>query len=521
MIEPLTAGIIPHQVDSPYANMIIYDLAGHHQYFSSHSACLEAISLSSPAIFLLLQDLRKNPDAIITELYYWSTMIDGVCHKCPQQSSVIVVGTHADLLTPEQLTQKMSQLESIAKVAISHQKLVEVIATNLTNIYSEEMNWFSDLLYRTNKDVLGMSPPISMMCHMLLAFLKEKLPPDMHAISLSDLLVRLQANQDNFINPDSITVVPLVKTLSEKGLIVFIPSEDPNSSWIVLNKESILKKVNGTLFADPSFKQYSPLASNTGIIPVALIKETFPEYNPDMITQFMIHFELCQPVDLSQVCTNMAPEGSNSSDLGPLLFFPALVRVDRPNSATIPSNSFGWSMIVKHMNLFFTTRFLHVLLRRLPSEFALPPVQAKPYHSAFILSCDVWSRGIKWLSETGVTTIVEMSESFQSFSLAMSSPDKTDPKYLKLAHSILEVIKNTHQEFCPHLYVSDVISCPPEASSDHFGDTQVELMSLKKAIYEGDKNIVDVTRQKHVIIEKWIKIEPCLPYLIGGEVIIY
>ena len=43
VIEPLTAG---HQVDSPYSNMVVYDLAGHHQYFSSHSACLEAISLN-------------------------------------------------------------------------------------------------------------------------------------------------------------------------------------------------------------------------------------------------------------------------------------------------------------------------------------------------------------------------------------------------------------------------------------------------------------------------------------------
>ena len=131
-VEPLTAGIIPHQVDSPSSNMIVYDLAGHHQYFSSHSACLEAISLISPAIFLLLQDLMHDPEVMTKEVYYWSTMIDGVCHKCPQQSSVMVVGTHADLLKPEQLTRQLAQLRSIAEVAISHQKLVSVLALNIT-----------------------------------------------------------------------------------------------------------------------------------------------------------------------------------------------------------------------------------------------------------------------------------------------------------------------------------------------------------------------------------------------------
>ena len=522
-MEPLTAGIIPHQVDSPYSNMVVYDLAGHHQYFSSHSACLEAISLNSPAIFLLLQDLRKGPEAMTKEVYYWSTMIDGVCHKCLQQSSVIVVGTHADLLTPEQLKEKMSHLQSIAKMAIGHQILVSVLALNLTKIYSSEMDQFKNLLYRINKDVLSMSPPISMLCHMLLAFLKQKLPdPDIDAISFSDLIVYLKADRDKLIDPDSSNIIPLLETLSEKGLILFIPSQNPLNSWIVLHKESILKKVNGALFADPSLKEYICIASNTGIVPKAVIQEKFPEYNIEMISQFMIHFELCQSVDLSQVDTNMAPKGSSRSDLGPLFFFPALVNVDRPSDATVPNNSFRWSMIVKSTNQFFTTRCLHVLLRRLPSEFALPAVQATPIHSHSTPSCNVWSRGIKWLSETGVTTIVEMSETFQSLSLAMSSHDKADPKYLQLVHSVLAVIKKACQEFCPHLEMLEAISCPRKASSDHSDDTQVEMSSLKKALLEGDKSTVDVKREKYVVIEEWTKkyVEPCLSYLVGGEAIV-
>ena len=405
MIEPRTAGIVPHQVDSPYSNMVIYDLAGHQQYFSSHSACLESISLDSPALFLLLQDLRKDPAAISKEVHYWSSMIDGVCHKCPQKSSVIVVGTHVDLLTSEQLTTKLSHLGSIARKAISHQTVVDITALNLKKIYCGGMNLFGELLYRTNKDVLTKSSPISMMCHLMLAFLKEKLPPDMHAISLSDLLVCLEADQDKAIHPDTTAVVPLLKTLSEKGLIVFIPFEDNHSSWVVLRKESILKKVNGALFADQSLKEYAHLASNTGIIPTANIKSTFPEYNVDMVSRFMVHFEIGQAVDLSQIITNLEPESPTSSDL---LYIPALISADRPSSATVPNNSFCWSETVKFIDQFFTPRFHHVLLYRLPVQFALPTAQTTPIHShPFNRRCDVWSRGIMWLSETGVTTMVE------------------------------------------------------------------------------------------------------------------
>ena len=174
-------------------------------------------------------------------------------------------------------------------------------------------------------------------------------------------------------------------------------------------------------------------------------------------------------------------------------------------------------MIVRATNHFFTPRFLHVLLRRLPSEFALPEVQTTPSH--LNRRYDVWSRGIKWLSETGVVTIVEMSETFQSLSLSMSSPDKADPKYLELAHTVLAVIKTACQEFCPHLEVVEVISCPPEASSDHSHDTKVELSLLKKALLDGDSHIVDESGQKHVMLEEWMKMEPCLPHLVEGEMV--
>ena len=432
----------------------------------------------------------------------------GVCHKCPQQSSVIAVGIHADLLTQPQLTRQMTHLRSIAEAAISHQKLISILALNVTKAFSGEMDQFMYELCRINNDVLlSLSPPISMMRHMVLAFLKQKIPnPDVDAIPLSDLIAYLKAD---LIHPDSTDIVPILKILSEKGLVFFIPSENPLNSWIVLRKASILKKINGALFADPSLKEYIHVASNTGIVPKVVIEKIFPEYDVEMITQFMIHFdhELCQEVELSEINTNMAPEGSPSSDHGPLLFFPVLVSVKRPSSARIPKNSFGWSMIVKCTNQFFTTRCLHVLLDRLPSMFALPSIQATPT-SYFHCICDIWSRGVKWHNETGVTTIVEMSETIQSLSLAMSSPDRRSHKYLNLVHAVVAVIKAVCPEFCPYVEVIELISCPPEASSDHSDGRKVQLSSLTKALLEGDTHLADVDSEKYVVMEEWMKIEP-------------
>ena len=100
-VKALTAGIISHRVKSLKANMTIYDLAGHREYYSSHSSILEHISNTTPSIFLLLVNLLLTIKDITAQLYYWSALIGNVCSKCSQQSSIIVVGTHADCISDE------------------------------------------------------------------------------------------------------------------------------------------------------------------------------------------------------------------------------------------------------------------------------------------------------------------------------------------------------------------------------------------------------------------------------------
>ena len=487
--------------------MIIYDLAGHEQFFSSHSAYLEAVSLHSPAIFLLLQDLRKDHDVIIKELHHWAAMIDGVCHKCPKKFSVIVVGTHADLLKKQQVSSKLNHFKSKVSEVITHQNLVDVVILNLKKPYSPEIEQFIELLNITNKAVVSMCQPIPGHCPLLLNFLKVKLPPDAHAISLSDLHARITGDKDmRVMDPQLSTITQSLKILSERGLIALVLSNDPpNNSWVVLQKECILKRVNGTLFADSNLKEYRQLSSNTGIIPKAVLSKAFSEYDVEMIA------EMCQLVDLSKIDTNMKAEGS---DLGPLLFFPALVREDRPSSVIVPENSFRWHMIVKSPHQFFTPRFHDVLLHRLTLQFPLPAVQAT---SSLSLQCEVWKNGIKWLSGSGVTTIVEMDGiPFQSLSLAMSFPH---PKCHNLFHLVLNAIKAAFVEFCPYLDAVELVSFPSKDGSE----IRVELSRLQDALRSGDMSIIDASRNRPVSIAEWLVIEPCLPWFIGvkGKVTVW
>ena len=540
-VKALTAGIVPHHVKSPRANMTIYDLAGHREYYSSHSSILELISKTTPSVFLLLVNLLLSLENIIAQIYYWSLLISNVCHNCPQQSSIIVVGTHADCIgDSKKLEHLCIQIERAAKNAIKHQILVQFAALNVTS-FSKDLDTFLSSLHHIIDDVRIRCPAISLSCHVMYAFLNDKVPADQDAISMSQLLILLNQEHPKVLPTEAAEVSELLKTLSEKGFIVFFDT-DLADSWIVLRQDTLLEKVSGVLFAPTQripiasntgvihtllekfnrvlfapthFEQRIPIASNTGVIPISVLKCHFPEYNIDMITQFLIRFELCQPITLAPNNTALhVPPICSCPDL----FFPALVRASRPDDVTIPNDAFLWKLCTISINQSFSPRFLHVLVSRVADEFPMRyrDTCLNPDLLRYNRCCTVWRRGISWRSEEGYTTIIEMSEDFRCLLCAVSTDDKTDIMYSQFVLSVIEVITKACNEFCPSVSREEFITCPPEVTSDHVAAT-VECEVLKKILLKGTRKVTDCTGKNYVFVSRWRELEPQLPTLLGVQ----
>ena len=60
----------------------------------------------------------------------------------------------------------------------------------------------------------------------------------------------------------------------------------------------------------------------------------------------------------------------------------------------------------------------------------------------------------------------------------------------------------------------ELISCPPEATSDHTQAT-VELELLKEKVRNKKNTVADSTKKKQVKVSEWMKVEPQLLELIG------
>ena len=515
-VKLLTAGIVPHRIKSSWANMMLYDLAGHHEYYSSHCAILGTLSLS-PSTFLLLVNLLLDLKDITAQLYYWCGMIEDVCHKCPLQSAVLVVGTHADGIADRGKLESLGvAIERVARDAINKHTFAGYIALNGTALHGREAKRFMSVLNDTNGGVNARCPAISLTSHVMLAFLNDRVPTDLDAIKLSQLMTLLRQEKLKVLPTEASEIIPHLKTLSDKGFIVFLESA-VGDSWIVVRPEALLEKVNGVLFAPSFFKEHLPIASNTGVIPLAVLRQRFsePTSNVDMIVQFLKLFELCIPITLTNVDTNMTVEVSPitpSNDLGPLLFFPACVMAEMPPDV-VPLKGLCWQIQTASINQLFHPRCLHVTTSRLADRFALPTVESAlvPGMDKYNRSCDVWKSGMRWMNEEGTATVVEMKDGFKCFSCTISTSYNSNPGYLL---SVIKVIKETCAEFCPTVQQVDVITYPPEATSDNTPGT-VELSLLKKVIRSKKNSLADTTRTKQVMLDRWMGIEPLLSALIG------
>ena len=411
-VERLTAGIIPLHVESKVnevGNMVIYDFAGQQEYYSSHAAVLERIMRNSAAIFVCITDLSQCMDKISESIHYWISFIENACSSAQGSSHVIIVGSHADRVKSSRLLKEKSSLvKSIAESRVKQLTHGGFVSMDCRLSKTKEARHFRSLLSTSQQDILSSQPSMSLYCHVLYAFLRTKYRKT--GCTLQELTSALASEKD--FSPDSTVLTESLNSLSDKGLILFVfvqNQEHPQTSWVVVEKEALLREINGTLFAPNNFKQYRQVASNTGIVPIATLEELFPQYSTEMLVGCLESMEFCHPVDPSTLqATNLKATSSSPPSGANHLFFPSLVEEHRPGN--LPSPRFGWCLGCSDPHQFFSNRFLHVLLLRLAFIFPLASKKRSlsPSLRGLERQCKVWRNGISWTNDSGVSTIVEI-----------------------------------------------------------------------------------------------------------------
>ena len=462
-----TAGIVPSLVDSwEVGKMVLYDLAGHTEYHSSHFAVMEIVMQQSPATFINVIDLNNTDFEISKQLNYWLNFIDNATSKTSRKSCVIVVGSHADLLTNEQLKNKSAFILNLIQSRVRRQKFVGFVAVDCRTIDSKGIRQFISLLHKSQGIISARTPSISYYCHLLYAFLKSK-PELLSTCTLQEIISAVACDKDSPLSSETSILTELLVSLSDKGVIIFIQNQQqPEKSWVVTDTEKLLKQINGIVFAPTSFKEHRQIASSTGIVLTSALKQLFPQYNLEMLIGFLEKFELCHRVNLSGSTTNLqsietsSPSGDTEECF---LFFPSLIDYYRPSSLPGESNfNFGWTICCRNPeHQSFTSRFLHVLLLRLAYTYPLAGVDNSETSSHCSKKCIVWTNGITWENEEGIRTLVELIDYNQRVVVAMSH--KTDSRPVECSKhrsAVIRLVLDLKQQICPNVETDEYLISP-------------------------------------------------------------
>ena len=487
-VEGHTAGIVPSHVESwEVGKMTLFDLAGQAEYHSSHSAIMETVMQQSPATFINVIDLSNSDDEIKQQLHYWFNFIDSATSKTISKSCLIVVGSHADLLSKEQLQSKSAFITNLVQRRVTRQEFMGFVTVDCRKIDTAGTRELISLLYKSQQVIAARAPSLSYYCHLLYAFLQSD--PEMSVCTLQELVSEL-SRKDSPI--PSQFVNELLTSLNDKGIIIFLKNQHQiEKSWIVVDTVSLLKTIDGVLFAPKQFKEHSNIVSNTGIMKSSSLKNVFPQYNLEMLVGFLQTLELCHRVNLSGITTNLQSiELSSPGDVDEwFLFFPSLLgtrQQDQPNRPCIlPKEekfSFGWCLCcVDPEYHFFTSRFLHVLLIRIAYTF---PLACEPsiLPSLNQRRCTVWKNGIFWDNEEGIRTVVELIDHSRVVVLSSHRSGSRPVECSKHRSAVIRLILDLQQQLCSNIVTAEYLishSLPRNWPANKICPTDNDLFPFK------------------------------------------
>ena len=547
-IELNTAGIIPHEIhNKTLGHATIYDFAGHEDFYSGHDVMLRSSIAGSPAVFLLVANLRLKDEEFKQSILSWLAFLENQGVPEDPKPHIIIVGSHADEVTPADVQNKEGQVSSIvSSLASSSFHFVGFMPIDCRYAESPSMTKLRQKLSESCS-TLRHKTEISINCHCLYLYLLDQFQ-NSPAIKVREALHKVQEESEksqssesgilSFIPDDPAHLCRLLLDLHERGNILILrDTENFENSWIILDREAILSKVTGTVFAPSSeeFKQYKNFATSTGVVPLSKIQGVFPDLNPDLIAEFLCHLEFCHeitdaegkqllhiatlPPDTSGAIASVSAQIASNHPSGcvKFFFFPGLVRIDTPEEVWKSGNEYsyhsGWVLQSSHPDKFFTRRFLHALILRLAFAFALAPEAdtSSPQLPTIQRKCSIWKNGILWGNRSGTEALVEVVEGSRRINVMVRCLIGKEVECVRLRSALVQGILSAKDELCSRVPTSESFLHPLDSTSHPLKPiTEVRYAScseIAKAVTAGKGSIVDQSGRV-MALETLLSFEP-------------
>ena len=267
-----TAGIVPsiHTSDS-YGRVQFYDFAGDPEYYSSHAAILEKLFLSDIGnnICIIVLNLQEEDLKLEKNYLFWSTFVIHNTKNLQHPPSVIVTGSHADLLSKKGLHKKEDYIVNL--INGDHVYLpLDCCGPRTKNI--KTLRQKIQQLSKYYKPY-HLSYEVSVLLGLL-----EKDFSNVTACRAKTIATHI--TEVNLLRlPRSVSgLYPILEQLQAIGSLLILGGKEEDC-YLVLNVSQLTNEVHKKLFSHEAFSNKPDIASfNIGLLPQSLIQEVLPPY---------------------------------------------------------------------------------------------------------------------------------------------------------------------------------------------------------------------------------------------------
>ena len=502
-----TAGIECHQIQSQHlGNLQLYDIAGHREFHSSHDNIIR--NASSGGLFLFVIDLTAGESDLQKTVFFWLSSLENQVSSESDESCrphLLLIGSHADRLASKSELKKKEELITTACSSVSKLHLAGFLAVDCRHSESPSLTQLRRQIFEIQQSKQA-NLAVTFHHHCFHIYLIQ-MCGDQPGMQLGRVVKNIQMKIGGKESEVHLAVLPrtlssankICTELSRRGIILYMQREPLECSWVFVERETLLKKVNGTIFAPRDFQEYKSLAIHTGVVPFKKICDHFrsmeetKDMEIELLLQFMIHMEVCREITDPNMLDLLAINYPDCKDdrhfLFPGLITESIEDVQNVTSANVYSiHSSCWVLKCHGIQHYFSSRFREVLLLCLAFKHALP---ADPHNEStailgFIQACKLWKNGIWWTSTSFIEGLVSVDDHQVVVLLRCR-----EGKEKELAHTRSQVIAYViaaKEELCSSTETSE--SFIPNATFPVNTDISVTLVKVTHSIAHHEEGVI-------------------------------
>ena len=414
-------------------------------------------------MFLFVIDLTPSFDDLKRTVSYWLSFIQN--QVCIEPSSALVskpyllaVGSHADSVkSKSELEEKQSIVQSLCNEA-ENIHFVDYVTVDCRYSESRSLTQLRAHMLQTHDTLQELMPKVTFHAHCFHVYLIS-VCGSQSGMQLGSLIKTIESDplsiKQKFLPPTLQALHEACNNINKRGVMLYIQTQSIESSWIIIDKDMLLREINGSIFAPDDFTEHKAL-THTGVVPFSKIASVFKELDTQLIIDFSIHMEFCREMtdeDGLKLVTQTHPKYKEEHHF----LFPALTPLIPPPDLWQPNPNINYSeysscwilQCYKH-HQYFTSRFCEVLLLRLAFKNALPVSDEVDHQNpALKQRCTIWKRGIKWTTLSSIDALVEMTD--ERVLVLLRCKKGKELKLVKLRAQVMLEIQSVKKEFCDNV----------------------------------------------------------------------